>query len=742
MIAANNKYSYWNSLFSDEELRRQMPRYPRLASSLKVTPYKKGLALYGGKSFEVFEGFGIRQNLSSLIPLLDGSRTIDELKNNNSGISEPDVLDLLANLFICGLLREGRFQETSSESLIYIDRLCGNTGLIQSGEQGLEKLKAANIVVYAPKVFHDKIKLLYHSSFRQLTLIDKFDINLLSSTDFLLVITDQSDTKNDPCSIFKLANERKIVAMNIELAGENARFGPMVLPQRSASYACYRQSFEPLCSDKLDNNAAKYWVSLAMHSMTLIISGVSTPSNINSITDYQWDRNRQANILSTVPRLHGWNADGKAYSLNLKPDINGYDIWKYYCGVALQTFDYYAPNSYHMHYKSKNIKSMYERPPALYTPQKMKLHVSTMSADSSELCLQHVANLLVYSAGYGTRDGLKQRYAPTGGNLGSTLAMIIVNDVKGIETGIYWFDSYTGHLEKINNIDLKQLNQVLDVDESSPMIIVSLANIFKVARKYSSFSYNICWYDSGVMYAYLKSLCDSMQLDIDNHSIPDQENILGAFKLPSSNLLVTGIMSVRLTEDKLPVSSEADKFSQLLELVKTRQAHRMWASEEITTEVAQSFATHTLKRMKKFQKQFQAELKTSVLLLLKLSDKVDGFYTTDASGKLQLKAEYPRTEHHRILSQSILSMSPIIFLPQVDLLHNLEQAGGLDIERSYRFCGSVIGDLWLRCESWGMVGTACGGCFEGEIRAVLGEHGLDKFSPLSFCIGPKPINTK
>ena len=736
MIAANNKYSYWDSLFSDEELRRQMPKYPRLANSIKITPYKQGLALYGGKSFEVFEGFGIRQNLSKLIPMLDGINSLEELKNNNEGISEADVLDLLANLFMSGLLREGEFKETSSESLIYMDRLCGNTGLIKSGKQGADKLKAANVIVCAPQAFHDRIKYLYQSSFNQLTLTDNFNLDLSNNTDFILVITDQSEAKNNSELIFKVANERKIIAMNIELAGENARFGPMILPQRSASYACYIKSSEPLYSDKIDNNAAKYWISLAMHSMIMVISGVCTPTNVNSTTDYKWDKNRQANILSTVPRLHGWDADGKAYSLNLSSEINGFDIWKYYCGVALQTHDYNPPNSYHLHYKSKNIESMFERPPALYTTQKVKLNEGSVSPSSGELNLQHISNLLVYSAGYGIRGDLKQRYAPTGGNLGSTLAIIMVNDVKGIESGIYWFDSYVGNLEKINNLDLGLVNQALGIDGSSPIVIVSLANIIKVARKYSSFSFNISWYDSGVMYAYLKSLCESMELYICNLSIIDQEDILSAFKLPKSNLLVTGIMPVKLNENRLEPS--VDKFSSLLKLVKNRQAHRMWASGEITIEIAQKFAKRAWERMKEYQKQFQVELKTSVLLLLKLSDQVDGFYTTDEDGKLLIKAEYPRSEHHRILSQSILTMSPIIFLPQVDLLHNIEQTGGVDIERSYRFCGSVIGDLWLESESWGMVGTACGGCFEGEVRAAVGEHGLDRFSPLSFCIGPKP----
>ncbi len=736
MIEANNQYSFWDSLLSDEELKKQIPEYPRLAHGVKLTPYKNGLALYGGDTFEVFEGFGIRQTATKLIPLLDGTRNIESLKHNDVGVAAPDVLEILANLFMSGLLRNGPLDEPHSNSLVYLDRLCGNTGFVDSGQHSMKTLLSAHVVICLPKRFHEKIKLLYGDNFAQLHLIDQLDWHFSDDCDFLLVINDQTMDIN-PSDMFATANNKKVIAMNVELSGENARFGPMILPQRSASYACYRKTFDVMTSNHINEDAAKYWISLAIHSMTIIIAGMSAPAHINSITDYIWGKYRQGNKTSAVPRLHGWDNNGDPYDLEITEETTGYDDWLRYSSVALQLCDYSPPNTYHMHYKAKNIESMYKRPPALYTADKVKLYQYDKQPNSNQISIEHVSHVLNYSVGYGIRDNRKHRYAPTGGNLGSTLSMVIVNEVEGLEKGIYWFDSYMGYLEKVTNLDEQKVNQSLGIDNVSPMVIISLANVFKVAQKYSAFSFNISWYDSGVMYAYLYYLSDVMNLEISNLNITDQSLSLAALKLPEDNLLITGIMPVNFKTKDSQQTSHSYQYAHLLNLIKKRQAYRQWASEDMTMEQAQSLASNASQSMKIFSKVCVQPLKTSMLLILKLSDGTDGFYTIDDNDQLVLKSAYDREFHYRVLSQSVLTRSPAILLPQVDLADNLKRTDDLNMAMAYRFCGSVIGDMWLQCGMWNMAGTACGGCFEGEVRSVTGEHGLASFNPLAFCIGPK-----
>jgi len=269
-------------------------------------------------------------------------------------------------------------------------------------------------------------------------------------------------------------------------------------------------------------------------------------------------------------------------------------------------------------------------------------------------------------------------------------------------------------------------------------VMLSFANVGKVARKYGPFSINISWYDSGVMLAYARNISAALGLRLTDRARPaEPESMMERLGLPSSALLPTGILELSAGQ-RLALNAPAPKLEELFARITQRRATRSWAPE-LNARQLDNFcvlAEHALARHREVS---GLTLDISLLLLMKQAGGDDGFYEYRHGQGLRAIATYPREQHGDILSQGRLTEAPIIVFPQIHLGRALAAVGDEGVETAYRAAGTIVGDLWVNGALAGLVGTACGGAFEGRIRAVTGRHGLEHFAPLALCLGaPDP----
>jgi len=732
---------YWDMIVEDAELKNQLISQPRIAEGIQVFPYKKGLSLLGVEGMEIFDGFGIKSKLSEFLPLLDGSRTINELLRPSENLSLIDRKELLANLFLSGFLRDGALDFSLSAQSRYFDFVSGYTLANKSGSQGMKRLKEHSLVFVVPEEIKTEIASQIEEGIgRKCRFINVKDA-LPEEASFLLVLSDGNLA--EPTELFNEAAKNDCIALNIEMNGEKVRFGPLILPKRSASYLCYRAQNAPLQRRAtFATSELSFWSALVVNNIVNFLSGVSFDTWINSFIEYQWVNDRQVVQIQSIARVHKWDSGGNPQSLNIDTDIADFDVWERYCKVALQSIDVSAPKAYHNHYKAKNIKAIYERSPVFYTGENIALAEVCSETESSferGLNYQTVSQLLHFSLGYEQRNGNPHRCCPTGGNLGSTLAVILVKDIEGMEDGVFWFDNQENSLEKLPLVSPENMFELTGACLDAKLVLLSIANTPKVASKYGAFSYNISWYDAGLLSSFITNLAVTQGINSTAISLDNEKQILADLGIERSGMLLTGITAFNDMDSSLKIKNHFDHdYSQLVQLIRGRFATREWQVDEICYEdfvnLTKTISTSQANVLSASGK----DLEVSVLLLAKLSDGEDGFYLLTEHEPLRLIKSFPRELHYRILSQHMLCKASVIALPNVNIAGNLHNSGLFQLDVAFKMCGGIVGDIWLQSQNVGYAGSACGGVFEGEVRSILAEHDLSRFIPLALCLGPIP----
>jgi SagB-type dehydrogenase family enzyme len=725
--------SAWAMLESDPEVGHVLHEKLRIAAGLRLLPHRDGVAILGGTSTELFSGHGVRSVLARVLPLLDGNHTVDELVRECADLEASQVHDVVGNLFMGGLLRTDSAPAADSEIEMYLDRFVGVTGVHGSGGEAAAALRASTLGLFAPPEIARWITEIFLGDEGGDVVLLETEDDVRADIDLLLVVCVLDSS--DPTAVFERACRLGVPALNLEMSGERFRCGPFVLPRTSAGYACYTAAHERVVDldSSRDTLAEQVWCATATHLAVSILSGTAKRLPINAFIDLAWRSGRQVERRTTIARLHGWSRDGSPIRLGLARGMGGYEGWKQYCGIALQTPEWHPSNSYLMHFKTENILSIFERAPSIHSETSIRLQASTTSnVPSGRLTRDRLTLLLTNAAGFARRDGVPRRVVPTGGNLGSTLVLVLVLDIEGIQPGAYWFDGQAAQLECMTGVDVKATLSFIGIDTPAAAVVITFANVLKVARKYGAFSINIGWYDSGVLLAYVRNLADALGLGLVDHARPDATALMRHLCLPDSSILPTGVLELQHG-----AAQQGGCTGEILvAAIEKRRAVREWPVNEVDFGTVTALCASVDEALVRHQRVAGLDVDVSLLMLLKLSDGEDGFYEYVRGGTLVLIAACQRTEHHRMLSQLRLAEAPIIVLPRIDLIHLLARGGDAGVETAYRAAGAIVGDLWLHASQLGLAGTACGGTFEGQIRTVVGRHGLEDFTPLSLCLGP------
>lgn len=735
MIETTETPSHWSLLTADAEIGHLLlnARH-RMAHGLQAVAHRDGVAIVGGTATEMFGGYGVRKALAQVLPLLDGTRTLNQIEQACGDFDSAQIREIVGTLFMSGMLRTGDATALDTGISKFLDRFVGSTGGYRTGAEAADRLHRSSLAVHAPERISTRMTALFDELGGGSTTVISDAESLGAVHDLLLVVTVPDD--NPVRDIFARAGQLGIPTLNIELAGRNARIGPLVVPRFSASYECYLSAHAPLgkVDDGLDRWSELFWTGATLQMAFAIITKTLKRPAINAFTDHIWAEGRHSERRTGIARLHGWDAGGNLVPLGLDSTTPGYEGWKQYCTLALQSRAWHPANAHLQHYKSENILSIFERSPTVATGRTLRLNPdTTVRALPGCVSADQLAILISQLCGFQLRESGQRRLVPTGGALGSSLVLLLVRDVQGLPSGSYWYDGHTERLERMKDIDIAQAFEELGIGKSERAAMISFGNVLKTSRKYGAFGINVGWYDAGVLLAYARQLSDALGLVLIDHPRPAPESLMERLGLPETALMPTGVMS--LSSANSPCT---DRLPDLVRRIAARRATREWPTGEVTAEEIAKLSTLIDAALERHRDIAGIQLPMAILALLKRSDADggDGFYSYRPSQGLRLIRSYPRHLHAGILSQERLCEAPVILLPLINLGGVFELSGEPGMETAYRAAGTLVGDIWLESARIDWTGTACGGAFEGAIRNATGQHGLDAFSPLALCLGP------
>ena len=133
---------------TDPDLR--LPRRPRFISELVAVPFEDGVLYVGGEQGQVIRGRSARGTLQRVVPVLDGTRTLDELAAAFPGDRLRDVVSLLHSR---GLLEDGvpvPRDGTLSEVGRFVGRFVDVSRANDNRDEALARLAATTVGISGP----------------------------------------------------------------------------------------------------------------------------------------------------------------------------------------------------------------------------------------------------------------------------------------------------------------------------------------------------------------------------------------------------------------------------------------------------------------------------------------------------------------------------------------------------------------------------------------------------------------
>lgn len=227
--------------------------------------------------------------------------------------------------------------------------------------------------------------------------------------------------------------------------------------------------------------------------------------------------------------------------------------------VAFPPRELLDPKDHQQHYKPANVRlqrSSKHYPGARRTA--LEPFAESPAATGDGLDRATLAGLLARS--FGLRDrlaaapggsGKVERWAPTGGNLGSTQAYPLIADVAGLDPGAYFYLAHEHELALLPNSDpltATTLGAATREDFADAAAIVVLTGALeRVAGKYGTFGYRIVNLDAGCAVAQLALAATARGLEVRVASRWNDDALGEALRITLDSEPVTAVVALGRT---------------------------------------------------------------------------------------------------------------------------------------------------------------------------------------------------
>jgi bacteriocin biosynthesis cyclodehydratase domain-containing protein len=573
-----------------------MPCKPSFPRELVVVPLPDGLLISGTGEQQVLRGRATRSLIPRLLPLLDGTRTLDEVSAALADVPRSLLENAIALLYTRGLLGDGAAVGTGVDPeridpqvQAFFHRYIDVTRVNRSAMQAFARLAATRVSIYAsgPHAAQVKERIRAHLEGAGVREVESLEWGCWPQGTahgdqrqlIVVLIEGQEDQSHlqeldDICARLRIPWLR--VAVDVE-AGI-AEVGPYFERDETACYHCFSRTALPyrqaqqrsVSSEHARCLQAHLWAAMLAVEAIYLISRISTLATGLNVARYDlasWSMEQWR-----LPKLPGCSRCRPAPVAMgmIEPAV------VYEDAVSFPSRHLLDPKAHQMHYRASNLELAHEgkRYPSaehiglpagneLVRPAGATLALlpgggTRKNAQRQPLDLRRLATLLLLSAGIrynsGKMEEKLQRWAPTGGNLGSVELYVAARTVAGLEAGLYFYQPHEHRLARVGqdpdgDLEVTQLMRetlVLEDPEVLPDAVIILTGaLHRVAHKYGPFAYRIVHLDAGVALAQMHAVASALGLAHCTLTRIAEQAIARHLDLEDVNEVVTGACALR-----------------------------------------------------------------------------------------------------------------------------------------------------------------------------------------------------
>lgn len=509
----------------------QVPPRPKLVEGLVWMPMGETLLVEGAPERQVFRGAAATAVLPRLLPLLDGRRSADELAAE-VGLSTRALAAAVALLYTRGLVEEAashdvRTEPTEPAIQAFFSRSVDATRVNRSGTEATARLRHARLWLVgdggAPLA-----DALVAAGAWHVTVVTDDAAALDDAVD--LVVAFSLHRPLDPAalaSVDERCAELGVPWLRCEVQGATVEVGPLLDRRHTPCTACSRPdpSGGPPAATLPNAVVERAALALAAGEVVHLVTRIAPLATYRGVvrTDVAtWAQERLlvarrpgCPVCCPLPAPPG-------------PGLAAAVAYAFEQSVEFPPAHLLNPKEHQHHYKPGNIElQRHDRrlPPAARRALPRLGDVAgpagRLGADgppADRLDLAVLAGLLGRVGGLrdggGAGDKL-QRWAPTGGNLGSPQLAVATDGVAGLTDGVYAYLGLTHELAVLGEgrLDVAGLDQVFPGRPAA--VVVMTAALDRMAAKYGSSAYRLVHLDAGCALAQLRVVAAGYGLQVD-----------------------------------------------------------------------------------------------------------------------------------------------------------------------------------------------------------------------------------
>jgi SagB-type dehydrogenase family enzyme len=536
-----------------------LPLRPSFLPGLVLVPVESGLVVDGTYQRQLFKGEVAQALLPHLIRLMDGTRTLQELQGAFPPATRKHVRDAVLLLFRCGLVQDGEVDHSidpihKTQTFAFFERYVGVTRVNQSGREAQRRLDSSEVVIFDSCGAADhgetlksllqetgvrSVLLAHRESLNDLSPGREFERSLILSLSFREEDCEWHAKLDDWCSKHDMQWLRAV----IDLSQNQVDLGPLFIRGKRPCYRCfcdvhYRAPVSQIPTARsMSSDDAQFWISMVAIELIYLLSRIGPLATATECIRYNlehWEAKRLR--WARVPgcsRCRPLVPTGSEAPPSCHGIVDTAVVFEDYVSLQSRSFSTVQARQEHasmsgsLSQLAKHLPNFKQYKLNRAIPKLEGGILDTLREDSWDspqpLTADELATVLMMTAGIRdmrAKDTKVQRWAATGGNLGSVELFASVRRVDGLPPGTYFYEPRQHALALLQwrdeeMVPIEKLIRRMSLSDSGNLpdvLILFTAAFHRVARKYGPFAYRLINLDAGAAVSQLQLVAKSLKI--------------------------------------------------------------------------------------------------------------------------------------------------------------------------------------------------------------------------------------